>query len=155
MSESLKKWLKTKKEIPPKAEAILNLRVASNLLVAEFEKFINKHGITEAQFNVLRILKGVHPDGHPRCEIITRMIDRSPDITRLIDRLEKQGLVLRDRNSNDRRHSLTKISKKGLSLLEKIQPEFKEQTKRLTKKLTNEECKVLSVLTEKLYEDYI
>lgn len=155
MGEPLKKWLKSKRNIPVRVEMILNLRVSSNLLGAEFEKYLNKHNITEAQFNVLRILKGVHPKGHPRCEITARMIDRSPDITRLIDRLEKQGLVLRDRNSTDRRHSISKISRKGLDLLSEMLPKVNELTKQLTKKLTAEECKTLSILTEKLYEDYI
>ena len=155
MGEVLKKWLKMKRDVLPRTEVILNLAVAANLIKSQLEKFLNEHGITEVQFNALRILKGVYPEGHPRCEIISRMIDRAPDITRLIDRLEKQGLVERTRNSRDRRHSITRISRKGISLLDKIQPQVDEQIKHNTQRLTVEECRALSRLTEKLYEGLI
>src|SRR5215204_2537155 len=54
-----------------------------------------KHGVTHDQYNILRILRGVHPTGHPRCEITKRLISRAPDVTRLLDRLVRQGLVER------------------------------------------------------------
>src|SRR5512140_3127714 len=99
MGEVLKRWLKMNRQPSAREEVSLNLGVASNILKNRFEKMLAPFRITGTQYNVLRILKGVHPEGHPRCEIMHRMVERAPDITRLIDRLEKQGLVLRDRTN--------------------------------------------------------
>ena len=151
----LNKWLQMKKEPPVYEEMLLNLYVASHLLKDESEKVCAKFGITAGQYNVLRILNGVYPNGHPRCEIMFRMIERAPDITRLIDRLEKQGLVERDRTDKDRRKSITKITKKGIVLLEEINPELRQITKNFGKKLSVKEAKDLSIYCEKLYEDLI
>ena len=92
MSEILKRTLKMNRTPTAREEVGLNLAVAFSFLKTRFENIIEPFGITASQYNVLRILKGA-PEGHPRCEIIVRMIDRAPDITRLIDRLEKSGLV--------------------------------------------------------------
>ena len=137
----------------PMEEALLNLYVASHLLKESSEKICIKFGITTGQYNVLRILKGVYPEGHPRCEIAVRMIERSPDITRLIDRLEKLELVERERTDKDRRKSITKITKKGIELINNINPELEELTKKLSEKLTIKEAKELSNYCEKLYSD--
>ena len=153
MGEILKKRLKMRKELPPREVLNLNLRVASNVMANRYEKLISQFGITGSQYNVLRILKGVYPDGHPRCEIAMRMMEIAPDITRLIDRLEKQGLVVRDRTKEDRRMSITKLSEKGLRLMEEIQPEMEKEHKNSTKNLSEEECRKLSMLLEKLYND--
>jgi DNA-binding MarR family transcriptional regulator len=103
MGEQIKKWLKLSKELPIREEVDLNLRIAVTLLSSHFDKMIEAYGITGVQYNVLRILKGVHPEGHARCEIATRMVERASDITRIIDRLEKNGYVERDRTNEDRR----------------------------------------------------
>ncbi|HAX47865.1 MAG TPA: MarR family transcriptional regulator [Ignavibacteria bacterium] len=151
MGESLKKWLKLSKNLDPREEVDLNLRVAVSLLDAGFNRLMDSYNITGAQYNVLRILKGVYPEGHARCEIATRMVERASDITRIIDRLEKQGLVQRDRTSEDRRMSITKITKKGIELLEKISPHLTKEHLESTKDLSVEECLQLSALLEKLY----
>jgi DNA-binding MarR family transcriptional regulator len=119
------------------------------------EKICSDFGITGAQYNVLRILNGVYPEGHPRCEIIARMIESAPDTTRLIDRLEKLGLVDRDRSGSDRRMSITRITAKGIKLLEKIHPVLIKLQNDLTKNLTNAECRELSAMCEKLYKDRV
>ncbi len=155
MGEILKKRLKQKKEMPLREEVDLNIRVASALMEGNLDKMISRFSVTGAQYNVLRILKGVHPEGHPRCEIAKRMIDKAPDITRLIDRLEKQDLVKRDRTKEDRRMSITRITSKGLKLMEEIAPFVEESHKEMTKNLTNDECRELSRLIEKLYKDRI
>jgi len=152
MGEGLKKWLKMNKEIPEREAVDLNIRVAAALLEGKFNSFSEKFNITMSQYNVLRILKGVYPDGHARREIASRMIERSPDITRLIDRLEKQGLVERDRIDKDRRISITKITEKGIKLVDKMHLMVEEGHKETTKNLTETECKELSELLEKYYE---
>lgn len=153
MGEQIKKWLKLSKELPIREEVDLNLRIAVTLLSSRFDKMIEAYGITGVQYNVLRILKGVYPEGHARCEIASRMVERASDITRIIDRLEKNGLVERDRTSEDRRMSITKITQKGIKLVDEIKPLIEAEHKRCTANLTEAECKMLSGLLEKLYKD--
>ncbi len=155
MGEALKKWLKMTKELELREEADLNLRVAVTLLDERFDRMITPFKITGAQYNVLRILKGVYPEGHARCEIATRMIERASDITRIIDRLEKQDLVVRDRTNEDRRISITRITEKGIELVDKLKPLVEKEHLENTKGLTDDECRQLSVLLEKLYKDKI
>lgn len=81
------------------------------------------YGITPDQYNVLRILRGAQPEGYPRYEIAERLIRRAPDVTRLLDRLELQGLIERVRSAEDRRLSLSRITRQGLELLEQVDPE--------------------------------
>lgn len=83
------------------------------------------YGITHDQYNVLRILRGVHPGGHPRFEIAERMISRAPDVTRMLDRLERMGLVERVRGEEDRRQSLSRITGAGLDLLDEMDAEIR------------------------------
>lgn len=151
LGEQLKKWLKLSKDLPPREEVTLNINVALTLINARFSKMIEPFEITAVQYNVLRILKGVYPEGHARCEIAIRMIERASDITRIIDRLEKQGLVERDRTSEDRRMSITKITEKGIKLVEDINPLLSTEHKKITQNLSEQECKELSALIEKLY----
>src|SRR5215470_9090161 len=112
MGEALKKRLKQARFEDSVQEAMLNLLVAASHIRERTEQMCLRHNITSAQYNVLRILRGAHPEGYPRCEIATRMVEKAPDVTRLIDRLQQQGLVERVRSEEDRRHSLTKITSK-------------------------------------------
>jgi len=152
LGKILNNWLKSTKEIPLREELDLNIRVASTLLEGKFDIIAGKYGITISQYNVLRILKGVYPNGHARCDLSVRMIERAPDITRLIDRLEKQGLVERDRTEIDRRMSITRITKKGIKLVEEIKPLVENEHKKITRNLSDDECRQLSNLLEKYYE---
>jgi DNA-binding MarR family transcriptional regulator len=93
---------------------------AHDLLAGAMNAFLRPHGLTTAQYNVLRILRGAGPDGLPCQEISARMIARVPDITRLLDRLERAGLVARQRAADDRRRVITRISAEGLALLERL-----------------------------------
>ncbi len=155
MGEVLKEWLKMNKDLPVREEVDLNLRVAVNMMDGRFSKMIDQYGITGAQYNVLRILKGVYPNGHARCEIASRMIERASDITRIIDRLEKQGLVERDRTNEDRRISITRITEKGIEVVEKLKPLVQKEHQDFTKNLSDSDCKALSSLIEKMYKDMI
>lgn len=112
MSEILKKRLKQEKFSSNEQEGLLNLFIVSNYLHSKLDTICSSFKITLAQFNVLRILKGAHPNGYPRGEIIRRMIEPAPDVTRLIDRLIKEGFVERFYSDKDRRLSLAQITKK-------------------------------------------
>ena len=88
----------------------------ADLLARNVEKVLKTADISPTQYNVLRILRGA-PEGLACTEIARRMITRDPDITRLLDRLEKRTLVSRCRETKDRRMVLTRISPQGLRLL--------------------------------------
>ena len=97
-------------------DAFISLLRTTDLLSRNVEKVLKAADIPSTQYNVLRILRGA-PEGLQCSEIARRMITRDPDITRLLDRLEKRELVTRARDSKDRRIVLTKITGQGLKLL--------------------------------------
>src|ERR1700726_5117737 len=76
--------------------------------------------LSSTQYNVLRILRGA-PQGLPCGEIAGRMITRDPDVTRLLDRMEKRGLISRARDSRDRRLVLARSSAEGLKLVKRLE----------------------------------
>ena len=152
MGDALKRRIKQAKFESPMQEAMLNLMVASNYLRERIERAVTEHGVTLPQYNVLRILRGVHPEGHPRCEIAARMLDRAPDVTRIIDRLEEKKLVARDRTGADRRHSITRITDAGLQTLDQVDPRIRELFGELSDRFDDQQLTQLSRLCESLYE---
>jgi DNA-binding MarR family transcriptional regulator len=132
-------------------EAALNLFVAADYLRTQFDSVCSGHGISHTQYNVLRILKHAYPNGYPRCEIMERMVERAPDTTRLIDRLEQQGYVERARSEEDRRLSIARITQKGLFVLEEITPSFESIWKELSCKISRAESLMLAEICEKIY----
>ena len=152
MGKILNQRLRQKKFKNIETEAILNLFVASNYLRGKIEMVCNEQGITHSQFNVLRILKGAHPGGYPRYDIISRMVEPAPDVTRLIDRLIRDGLVERYYSEEDRRLSLSRITKKGIALLNKANPKVDKFINEYSSMITKTEKTKLSAICEKLYE---
>ena len=151
MGQILKRRLKQQKFGSVEQEGLLNLFIASNYLHSKLDAICCGFKITLAQFNVLRILKGAHPEGYPRGEIMRRMVEPAPDVTRLIDRLVKEGLVERYESKQDRRLSLARITKKGINLLTKINPEVDKFISDYSSSLNKSEKETLSNLCEKLY----
>lgn len=101
-------------------EAYLALLRTTDALEAAMEGKLKEFGLTGTQYNALRILRGAGVDGLPCSEIGERMITRDPDITRLLNRLEKRGLVERSRGKQDRRVIYGKITPAGLKLLREM-----------------------------------
>jgi DNA-binding MarR family transcriptional regulator len=124
-------------------EAVVSLMVAADHLEQAITPIWEQHGVTGDQYNVLRILRGVHPGGHPRNEVARRMIHRAPDVTRMLDRLVRQGLVARIRNPDDRRESIATITKAGLAALERIDPEVYATGAAVTASLSERDLKQL------------
>jgi DNA-binding MarR family transcriptional regulator len=151
MGEILKKRLKQQKFSSVEQEGLLNLFIASNYLHAKLDSICWIFKITLSQFNVLRILKGAHPGGYPRGEIMRRMVEPAPDVTRLIDRLIKEDLVERYESKQDRRLSLARITKKGINHLSKINPEVDKFISEYSSSLSKSEKEMLSNICEKLY----
>ncbi len=149
----MKKRIKQERFESAAQEALLNLLVVADFLHEKLDRVCAKHGITHGQYNVLRILRGVYPNGHPRCEISARLLERAPDVTRLVDRLEKEEFVQRDRSTEDRRLSITRITKKGIKLIDKMTPEIEEMSKSFSSKLSKQEMKTLSEICEAIYDE--
>ncbi len=153
MAKALYKRLKqTNKFNSAATEASLNLLIAAYSVRTMMDGVCSQFGITSPQYNVLRILKGKYPDGYPRCEIIQRMIEPAPDVTRIIDRLTKERFVERFQSNEDRRHSISRITQKGLKLLDDILPNLQGTEKRLSELLSKSELNELSRICEKIYD---
>ena len=106
-------------------EAWVSVIVAADHLTQTLEERVFRpRGITGDQYNVLRILRGAGRGGLARGEITRRLMRRSPDTTRLLDRLERNGLIRRDRDPDDGRLSVAHITKDGLALLRDTDPEM-------------------------------
>ena len=99
--------------------AFLDLLRTTDMLSRGLVTILKPEDLSSTQYNVLRILRGA-PEGLPCGEIAKRMITRDPDITRLLDRLEKRGLVSRSREARDRRTVMARITGAGLKLLARL-----------------------------------
>ena len=103
-------------------EALLNIRRTSGYVEHVTQQILKDKGLTDSQYNVLRILRGAEPDGLSCSGIGERMITRDPDITRLLSRLQRRGLVGRRRDTRDRRVIHIRISAAGSAVLEELDP---------------------------------
>ena len=131
-------------------EALLDLVLTTDMLRRAVTQLLEPHGITTQQYNVLRILRGAGPDGLPTLEIAERMIERTPGITGLVDRLEKRGWVKRVRSSADRRLVLCTITASALALLQKLDPVIVEFATKAVSGLTAHEQAQLVDLLDRL-----
>lgn len=105
-------------------EATIALMRTASVVSRRFARVVEPHGLSLAQYNVLRILRGAGVDGLPTLAIRDRMIDEGSTVTRLLDKLEKALLVSRDRARPDRRQVLCKITTQGEALLRLLDPQM-------------------------------
>lgn len=129
-------------------EAYLNIVRTSNALAQGIAELLRSHDLTPAQYNVLRILRGAGEHGLTASDIASRMISRDPDVTRLVDRLEKRGLVDRWRCSEDRRVVWTRISPAGRALIDPLDEPLNELHRRLLSHMAPEKLQTLIGLLE-------
>ncbi|HSM17567.1 MAG TPA: MarR family transcriptional regulator [Gemmatimonadales bacterium] len=104
----------------PGHEAVVALLKIADLVHRKAGALVEPVGITQQQYNVLRILRGAGAEGLPTLEVAERMIEQAPGITRLLDRLEAKGLVSRERSSDDRRTVRCRISSQGLRVVSRL-----------------------------------
>jgi DNA-binding MarR family transcriptional regulator len=129
-------------------ETFLNLQRTADALSRRVAAVLKPLGLSPTQFNVLRILRGAGPQGLPCGEIGERMVTRDPDITRLLDRMEKSGLIERGRESKDRRVITTRISKEGLQRLAEFDEQYPKLERHMLGHLGERKLKALCELLE-------
>jgi DNA-binding MarR family transcriptional regulator len=112
-------------------EAILSIARTAAVIDHGGAEALKPFNLTITQYNVLRILRGAGSDGLCRNEVGERLVTKVPDVTRLLDRMEAAGLIVRQRGGEDRRFVATRITEKALKLLEKIDRELPAMHERL------------------------
>lgn len=156
MSPALQSDLKKKHGFDsPEQQAYLNLARTHAQLTGPFARLFREHGLSEATYNILRVLRGVRKnpengrDALPSGEIGGRLVTRLPDVTRLVDRLVEAGLVERTRGAEDRRVVLARITTQGLSMLRKLDKPVLDLHAQTLGHLTRQELRELNRLLEK------
>lgn len=102
-------------------EAFLNLWRAYDRLRAFEDSLFSQYDLTPQQYNALRLLRAAHPETLPTLDLASRLVSRAPDITRLLDKLEERGLIVRDRRADNRRVVRVGITEAGIALLTEMQ----------------------------------
>jgi DNA-binding MarR family transcriptional regulator len=115
------------------------LRALEDNFFAEFE-------LTAQQYNLLRLLRASRPEAVPTLSLVGRLVSRAPNVTRMLDNLERRGLIIRCRSTEDRRTVLVKIAKSGLALLDRIAEPLKECHERQLGHLSPSDLKQLRTL---------
>ena len=134
----------------PQQEAVVALLRTATVVRDAFEKALAPHDLTLQQMNVLRILRGAGPDGLPTLEIGHRMVERTPGITRLIDRLERKELVERVRSDADRRVVYCQVTDSGLQLLSDLDEIVSRADQAAVEALSQEELGRLVELLDRI-----
>jgi DNA-binding MarR family transcriptional regulator len=125
--------------------AFLDLLRTTDMLSRGLVTILKPEDLSSTQYNVLRILRGA-PEGLPCGEIAKRMITRDPDITRLLDRLEKRGLISRSREARDRRTVMARITGAGLKLLARLDEPVQEAHRKQLGHLGRQRLRLLTGL---------
>lgn len=129
-------------------EALVSLQRTADRLHWRMSEMLKEHGLSPTQYNALRILRGARDEGRACSEIAERMINRDPDITRLVDRLERRGLVKRSREGRDRRVITTRITPAGLELLESLDRPIEDFNRKLLGPLGEQRLRTLIQLLD-------
>lgn len=130
-------------------KVVLNIRFTGNWLYNTISRVLKPYGISEEQYNVLRILKGQHPQPSPLQLISERMINRMSNATRLVEKLRRQGLVSREVCPKNRRKVDILITEQGLNLLKEIKPKLDQEMQKVNT-ITLKEAEQLNRLLDKI-----
>lgn len=147
---SLQEELQMSKLPAPGVQLMLQLMLTREAVVRSQERLFEAHGLTIQQYNVLRIVRGGPVKGHPIFEIERRMIYRFANVTRLVDRLEVQGLLKRVADPKDRRVSRVVITPKGRRLMDRLDEPVQAMATSLTSCCDEAECLALAGQLERL-----
>ncbi len=131
-------------------EALLNIYYTASKLKKKAGGFLHPFGLTDVQFNLMMLLKHQNgPEGLNQAQLSNMMLVNRANITSLIDRMEKAGLVTRTSAPSDRRHNIIKLTGRGKKLLEKIEPLYTKEIKRIMAALKDKEQRSLIAMLEK------
>jgi len=136
--------------VPVQDRIFVALLQTADALSQEAEQLLKSAGLTGTQYNVLRILRGAEPAGLACRGIGDRMISHDPDMTRLLDRMEKRGLITRERQTDDRRVVKARITPRALSLLKTLDYPVHELHKRQFRHMPAARLKILNRLLEEV-----
>jgi DNA-binding MarR family transcriptional regulator len=131
-------------------EAILSIVRTADLLIVPMNEVLRASNLSQSQYNILRILRGTGEGGLSCGEISERMVRRDPDLTRLLDRLEKRGLVTRTRGTSDRRVVLASISPEGLELLASLDEPVQAKNRAVLEHVSEEKLRTLVAILEEV-----
>lgn len=134
------------------SDAWVRIQRTADCLMAQLSQTLKPYGVSPTQYNGLRILRGAGPDGMPCGEVAARMINQDPDVTRLFDRMEKPGWIVRERSRTDRRVLLARITNEGLRLLDSLDETLQSYHRSTMGHLTQAELIQLNRLLERLSE---
>jgi DNA-binding MarR family transcriptional regulator len=129
-------------------KAVLNLLFTASWIQNKQREYFEPFGVTGQQYNILRILRGKHPEPISAAEIKSRMLDKHSDVSRLLDRLIGKKLVVKTKCPNDKRATNISITASGMALLEKLDQAINNIDNQMLK-LSKEESKQLSDLLDK------
>ena len=130
----------------------MNILRTADVMTQRLTDLLKPSGLSPTQYNVLRILRGAAGKGVCCGEIGERMITRDPDVTRLIDRLEKRNLLTRSRSKEDRRFVSIHLTPEGLELVNQLDEPLEKWNRKLMQNISSGEMKVLIELLEQLRE---
>ncbi|HUP61088.1 MAG TPA: MarR family transcriptional regulator [Thermoanaerobaculia bacterium] len=133
----------------PTQEAAVALLRTADLVRRAIASVLEPHGITPQQYNVLRILRGAGVEGLPTLDVAERMIEQTPGITRLIDRLESKDLVIRKRCATDRRQVFCRITDRGSALLARLEQPLRRAEDSALASLSPKQLEQLVTLLDK------
>lgn len=131
-------------------EAATTLLRTGDMVRRYYERRVESYGITFQQYNVLRILRGAGSDGLPTLEIGERMIQEAPGITRLVDRLVRKDMVIRDRAIDDRRKVICRITPAGLDLVAELDEPCVRWDEELMAKLSEKDLESLIAILDRV-----
>lgn len=134
----------------PYQKVTVNVLYTANWIQHKSAGAFKASGLTSQQYNVLRILRGKHPNCCSVGYIKEVMLDKTPDVTRLLDRLEIKGLVCRSYNDKNRRFMDVTITEDGIQLLDAVRPTMRKNEEEFRHRLTEAEAEQLSALLDKL-----
>lgn len=149
--QTLEQRLKLTKPLGLHTRGTLSLVIAAQGIMARVGAACERHGITRPQYNVLRVLRGAGPAGHPRHEISVRVVEKAPDVTRILKRLAAAGYVKRGLSAEDRRESVARITDKGLALLVAVDKSVSKEERLIGTCLRSREWTTLVLLCQRLF----
>ena len=137
------------KEISPREKVVANIQVRGSRLFSAFNQALKPFGLSEVQFNVLKILSAKHPEAIPAGDISNLLISQASDVTRIIDRMLKKGLVKREVPEENRRMVLVSLTEEGVKKVKETRNVVSEIVTK-TEVWSDEEVAILNKLLDQL-----